>query len=181
MPGFERAATIDRPPQQVYAVLDDVRGCGRWMPAVRRIEVLTPSHAVDVGFRWRETRRVLGVFRLKMELEIVEHQPPRTWGLRYDDGKTRALATFTLERSAEGGTLITLREDVTALDGNERRVARMAKQVEKADDDALRRLKAYVETLPRLAEPDPVAEAKPRKSPKKSAKKPAKKSAKKAA
>lgn len=152
MPGFERAATIDRPPQQVYAVIDDVPGCARWMPVVRKVEPLTPG-PVGVGYRWRETRRVFGPFTAKMELEITEHQPPKSWGLEYNDGKTKAVATFLLERSG-AGTLITLREDVEALDGNGKRVARMAKMIEKADDDLLRRLKAYVESLPRAAEPE---------------------------
>ena len=164
MPGFERAATIDRPPSQVFAVLDDVQHCGRWMRAVRKVEVLTPTFAVDVGYRWRETRRVLGILRVRMELEIKEHDPPRRWGLEYNDGKTQAIATFTLE-PVDGGTLVTLREDVVALDGNERRVARMARRIEKADANLLRDLKAYVETLPR-EEPAAATAAKKARTPK---------------
>jgi uncharacterized protein YndB with AHSA1/START domain len=152
MPGFERAATIDRPPSQVYAVLDDIHAARNWMPAIRRIEVLTPSDAVDVGFRWRETRRVMGVFRMSAELEVVEHDAPRTWGLKYEDKKMRATATFQLARN-ESGTLITMRQDAEDLQGKPKRAQRMAKWMEKADDDLLLRLKAYCESQPVREEP----------------------------
>ena len=147
MPGFERAATIDRPPSQVYAALDDIHAARNWMPTIRRIEVLTPNDAVDVGFRWRETRKVLGVFRVSAELEVTEHDPPRVWGLKSEDKKMHATATFELARN-ESGTLITMRQDVDDLQGKPKRAQRMAKWMEKADNDLLLRLKAYVELQP---------------------------------
>lgn len=147
MPGFERAATIDRPPRQVYAVLDDLHGARQWMPAIRKIEVLTPEFAVDVGYRWRETRAVWKVFRMSAELEITEHDAPRTWGLKYEDRKLRMTATFELAPSGTG-TLITLREAVEDLQGKPKRAERMAAWMEKADGDLLLRLKAHVESQP---------------------------------
>lgn len=147
MPGFERAATIDRPPAQVYAVLDDIHAARNWMPAIRKIEVLTPSDAVDVGFRWRETRKVMGIFRMSAELEIVEHDPSQLWGLMYEDKKLRARATFHLVRN-ESGTLITMRQEVEDLQGKTKRAERMSRWMEKSDDDLLLRLKAYVESQP---------------------------------
>lgn len=152
MPGFERAATIDRPASQVYAVLDDIHAARNWMPAIRRIEVLTPSDAVDIGFRWRETRKVMGIFRMSAELEVVEHEPPHVWGLRYEDKKLRATATFQLARN-ESGTLITMRQDVEDLQGRTRRAQRMSDWMERSDDDLLLRLKAYVESQPVRDEP----------------------------
>lgn len=157
MPGFERAATIDRPPSQVYAALDDIHAARNWMPAIRRIEVLTPSDAVDVGFRWRETRKVMGIFRMSAELEITEHDPPRRWGLTYEDRKLRATATFELARN-ESGTLITMRQDVEDLQGKAKRAHRMAAWMENADDDLLLRLKAYVESQPARVEMEVVHE-----------------------
>lgn len=194
MAGFERAATIGRPPSQVYAALDDIHGARNWMPAIRRIEVLTPNDAVDVGFRWRETRKVMGVFRASADLEVIEHDPPRVWGLKYEDKKLRATATFELARN-ESGTLITLRQDVEDLQGKTKRAERMAKWMEKSDGDLLLRLKAHVESQPARAEPmelihepvdsegvEPAAAKAPRKrTPKKAASKPAKAPAKKSA
>lgn len=148
MPGFERAATIDRPPAQVYAVLDDIQGARAWMPAIRKVEVLTPGFAVDVGYRWRETRRVMGIFRMSADLEVAEHEPPHRWGLKYEDKTMRAMARFRLEPSGRG-TLITLREDLEDLRGNAKRAQRMAKWMEKSDDDLLLRLKAHVESQAR--------------------------------
>ncbi len=184
MPGFERAVTIDRPPHQVYAILDDVRNARRWMPAIRRIEVLTPDNAVDVGYRWRETRVVWGLFRITMPVEIVRHDPPAAWGIRVEDGRFRAHATFELTPSGDG-TLVALREDVEDLRGSERRAQRVARMMEKADDDLLARLKAHAESQPRALDPEPVKEVeepKPTKARKakgssKKAKKPSQKAA----
>lgn len=148
MPGFERKATIDRPPAQVFAVLDDVRGARAWMPAIRRIEVVTPDNAVDVGYKWRETRAVMGILRITMPVEIVQHEPSRLWGIRVDDGKVRATATFTLTAAGKGATDVVLREDVEDLRGSPKRAARMARMMEKSDDDLLARLKAHVESRP---------------------------------
>jgi uncharacterized protein YndB with AHSA1/START domain len=194
MPGFERAATIDRPPSQVYAALDDIHGARNWMPAIRRIEVLTPNDAVDVGFRWRETRAVWGIFRASAEMEIVVHDAPRSWGAKYEDKRIRAMSTVELVPS-ETGTLVTLREEVEDLQGKPRRAERMAAWIERQDDDLLLRLKAHVESQPVRAGPmelvhepadsegvEPAAAKAPRKkAAKKAAKRPAKKTAKKSA
>ena len=147
MPGFERAATIDRPPRQVYAALDDIHGARQWMPAIRKVEVLTPGFAVDVGYRWRETRAVWGIFRMSAELEVVAHDAPRTWGVKFEDRRLRMTATFELAPSGTG-TLITLREDVEDLQGKPKRAERTAAWMEKADGDLLLRLKAHVESQP---------------------------------
>ena len=181
MPGFERAATIDRPPSQVYAVLDDIHAARHWMPAIRRIEVLTPNDAVDVGFRWRETRKVMGIFRMSAELEVVEHEPPHLWGLMYEDKKLRARATFQLVRN-DSGTLITMRQEVEDLQGKPKRAERMSKWIEKSDDDLLLRLKAFVESQPvREEPPEPVHEPEESQGVEPAVRKPRKSTAKKTA
>lgn len=163
MPGFERAATIDRPPRQVYAALDDIHGARQWIPAIRKVEVLTPEFAVDVGYRWRETRAVWGVFRASADLEIVMHDAPRTWAARYEDKRIRATSIVELVASGTG-SLVTLREDVEDLQGKPRRAERMAAWLERQDDDLLLRLKAHVESQPAWpAEPDGAPDAVPSK------------------
>lgn len=152
MPGFERTITIDRPAPQVFAVLDDIQNARRWMPAIRKIQVMTPSHAVDVGYKWRETRRMMGILRITMPVEIVRHEQDKAWGIVVDDGKVRATATFELVPKGPA-TLVTLREDVEDLRGSPQRAARMARMMEKSDDDLLVRLKAYAESLHRLPPP----------------------------
>jgi uncharacterized protein YndB with AHSA1/START domain len=162
MPSFTRTATIDRAPAQVFAVLDDLQAAPRWMPAIKKIEVQTPDAPVGVGFKWRETRRVMGVIPMRFTIEVAKHQRPKLWGIGFTDGKLQTAATFELEPAGRG-TSITLTETCEDLVGKPKRAARIARMMEKSDGDLLDRLKAYVEstTEPPAAAPAKAAAGKP--------------------
>lgn len=145
MPSFTRTATIERSPGQVFAVLDDVNGAPRWMPAIKRIEVLTPDQPVGVGFQWRETRRVLGVIPMTFTIEVVRHEAPKAWGISFTDGKVRTGAAFTLAATGQG-TQVTLEERCDDLVGKPKRAERIARMMERSDGDLLERLKRHVES-----------------------------------
>jgi uncharacterized protein YndB with AHSA1/START domain len=145
VPSFTSTIAIDRSPEQVFAVLDDLESAPRWMPSIRRIDVLTPGKAMGSGFKWRETRRIFGVFRMSVVLTVVQHQRPETWGLMFNDGKVQATATFELA-PAGSGTGVTFTEEVEDLRGNPKRAERMVKMMQKQDADLLQRLKAHVES-----------------------------------
>jgi uncharacterized protein YndB with AHSA1/START domain len=145
VPSFTSTLAIDRSPEQVFAVLDDLDAAPRWMPSIRRIDVLTPGMAMGAGFRWRETRRIFGILRMKVVLTIVRHQRPEAWGLMFNDGKVQATATFELA-PASSGTAVTFTEEVEDLRGNPKRAERMIGMMKKQDADLLQRLKAYVES-----------------------------------
>lgn len=157
VPSFTKSIAIRRLPEQVFALLDDLEQAPRWMPSIRRIDVLTPGMRMGVGFKWRETRRVLGLLRMKVVLVVTSHDPPRTWGLTYNDGKVQATATFELA-PVPSGTQVVFVEDVEDLQGKEKRAQRMLKMMERQDADLLERLKVHVEATteepPGLA-PDP--------------------------
>lgn len=154
MPSFTRSIALRRSPEQVFAVLDDLGQAPDWMPAIRRIDILTPGMPMGVGYKWRETRRVFGVLRMKLVLVVTAYDPPRTWGLTYNDGKVQATATFELAATPTG-TTVTFTEDVEDLQGKPARAERMAKLMEKQDADLLERLKARVEAT--SDEPDGLA------------------------
>jgi hypothetical protein len=99
---------------------------------------------MGVGFRWRETRRVLGILRMRVVLVVSAHHRPTTWGLTYNDGKVQAVATFELAEKPHG-TEVTFVEDVEDLQGKPKRAERMLKMMQKQDGDLLDRLKAHVE------------------------------------
>ena len=164
MPSFTRSITIRRSPEQVFAVLDDLGQAPDWMPAIRRIDVLTPGMRMGVGFKWRETRRIFGIFRMSVVLVVTSHDPPRTWGLTYNDGKVQATATFELKPTA-AGTEVAFVEEVEDLQGKPSRAERMAKMMETQDHDLLDRLKARVEATSEepagLAAEAPVAAVEP--------------------
>lgn len=158
MPSFTRSIAIRRSPEQVFAVLDDLGQAPDWMPAIRRIDILTPGMRMGVGFKWRETRRILGVFRKSFVLVVTSHDPPRTWGLTYNDGKVQATATFELKPTA-AGTEVAFSEEVEDLQGKPARAERMAKMMENQDAELLDRLKAHVEATseePAGLAPDPL-------------------------
>jgi uncharacterized protein YndB with AHSA1/START domain len=158
VPSFTSSIAIDRSPEQVFAVLDDLEAAPRWMPSIRRIDVLTPGMAMGPGFKWRETRRVLGVLRMKVVLTVVQHRRPETWGLMFNDGKVQATATFELA-PAGGATGVTFTEEVEDLRGNPKRAERMLKMMQRQDADLLQRLKAHVEsTTEPVARPEPAEE-----------------------
>lgn len=177
MPSFTQTTTIRRSPEQVFAVLDDLQQAPTWMPAIRRIDVLTPGMRMGVGFRWRETRRVFGILRMKFVLVVSQHDPPRTWGLTFNDGKIQATATFELTPTASG-TQVTFVEEVEDLLGKGR-AERTLKSMEKQDRDLLARLKAHLEATteeppgllpePKVVE-EPAPAAAPAKQPKAKAK-----------
>lgn len=144
MPAFTKSIAIDRRPEQVFAVLDDLQAAKEWMPAIRRIDVLTPGMRMGVGFKWRETRRIFGIFRMSVKLTVVQHDPPRTWGLMFNDGKVQATATFELMPKGHG-TKVVFTEDVEDLQGKPARAERMVRMMEKQDSDLLERLKGRVE------------------------------------
>jgi len=177
VPGFTRTTTIDRAPAQVFAVLDDLQAAPRWMPAIKRIDVLTPDAPMGVGFQWREKRRVMGVIPMSFTINVERHQPPKAWGIGFTDGKLQTHATFEL--APEGrGTAITLNESCEDLVGKPKRAARIARMMEKSDGDLLERLKRYVESTTEPPASLPPAAGKASKPAKP---KPAKPAAKKAA
>lgn len=172
MPSFTSTVAIDRSPEQVFAVLDDLDAAPRWMPSIRRIEVLTPGQAMGAGFQWRETRRIFGVFRMKVVLTVVQHRRPEAWGLMFNDGKVQATATFELAPVGGGATGVTFTEEVEDLRGNPKRAERMVRMMQRQDADLLQRLKAYVEsTTEPSGRAEPVARAAPKARAAKSAKK----------
>lgn len=145
MPSFTRSATIERSPGQVFAVLDDVKGAPSWMPAIKRIDVLTPDRPVGVGYKWRETRRVLGVIPMTFTIEVVRHESPKAWAISFTDGKVRTGASFALATAGQG-TQVTLEERCDDLVGKPKRAERIARMMERSDGDLLERLKRHVES-----------------------------------
>jgi uncharacterized protein YndB with AHSA1/START domain len=180
VPSFTSTIAVRRSPEQVFAVLDDLEQAPRWMPAIKRIDVLTPGMRMGVGFKWRETRRVLGILRMKVVLVVTAHEAPRTWGLTFNDGKVQATATFELEPTP-GGTKVTFVEDVEDLQGKPKRAERMLRMMEKQDGDLLDRLKAHVESTTEapagLAEEPDVRASAPEASAPEAAAKPMRKTA----
>jgi uncharacterized protein YndB with AHSA1/START domain len=86
---------IDRPPEDVFAYIDDLDRHGEWQDAIIKARKEPPS-ATRVGTRNFETRRVPGGPR-EFVSEIIEHDPPRRIVAGGLTGPLRPTLTLTIE------------------------------------------------------------------------------------
>jgi carbon monoxide dehydrogenase subunit G len=91
---------ISRPPEEVFAVVNDVSRWPEWQEDVisARIEGDEPVHT---GTRVAQTRK-LGRRELKTTTEVTEYDPPRSYGFRGVDGPIRPIAHGTVEPVGDG-------------------------------------------------------------------------------
>ncbi|MES2154639.1 MAG: SRPBCC family protein [bacterium] len=142
MKGFQRTMTLSAPPSKVFAVLTDLDNAPKWMPAIQKTEWVKGTK-VAVGNVWRETR-LAGKRTLVADILVVAAEPDRTLELHVDAKPFRMELRFALAPEGKGtkveyschgqgkGLMALLTGPIMA-------------QVEKQDDDLLRRFKAYVE------------------------------------
>lgn len=102
MDGFELSVTINRPPEDVWAVLTDVEKTATWSaPAVE--EHWTTPGPVGIGSRRMATAQMMGR-RTRNEAEVTELEPNRKWTMKSVSGPPfEVSATF---HAVEGGTLV---------------------------------------------------------------------------
>jgi uncharacterized membrane protein len=92
---------IDRPPEDVFAYLDELDKHSEWQADLISSRLATEG-PVRVGSRATDTRKVPGGPR-EMTYEVTEHDPPRKSSWRVLDGPVRAVGSVTVEPVGEGG------------------------------------------------------------------------------
>jgi uncharacterized membrane protein len=92
---------IGRPPQEVFAYLDDLTRHHEWQPQIVDVQVETPG-PTRVGTRVKQTRRVPGGKRT-FTMEALEHDPPNAFAFKVIDGPIRPHGRVTLT-PLEGGS-----------------------------------------------------------------------------
>jgi uncharacterized protein YndB with AHSA1/START domain len=100
----ETTIHIDRPADEVFAVVSDPETYPTWNSAVRAVEPLD-------GERRFRMERELPSGRAENLLEVLYAEPPREVVLRAADGPTPFLYRFVLNNS-NGGTDLSLKGDV---------------------------------------------------------------------
>ncbi len=85
---------IARPPEEVFAYIDDLSRHGEWQTAIEQVTVETDG-PTRVGSRARDRRRVPGGVR-EITYEITEHDPPRRASFRGVDGPVRPVGTVSV-------------------------------------------------------------------------------------
>jgi hypothetical protein len=73
---IDLSTLINRPVEEVFAVVSNPEGYRRWSPRLVDVKKTTEG-PVGLGTTWRLVRQVLGQ-RLQGDLELVEYEPNRT-------------------------------------------------------------------------------------------------------
>jgi uncharacterized protein YndB with AHSA1/START domain len=101
---MEVRASIDAPPERVFAAVSDPDALGKWMSGLVRIERLG-GPATGKGARFREVRRMMG-HEAGEVFEITAYDPPRSFEL-FCDGRQgsskRGEFRFRYELEPRGG------------------------------------------------------------------------------
>ncbi|MCI4351748.1 MAG: SRPBCC family protein [Thermoplasmata archaeon] len=72
--GVEQSVVINAPPEKIFSVLSDVGQAQQWMPAIKRIEQISPG-PFGVGTNWKESRMV-GNRMMDSTIKVAGYQPP---------------------------------------------------------------------------------------------------------
>jgi uncharacterized protein YndB with AHSA1/START domain len=142
MATFRSAITIDRPLEDVFAVLSDPERTAKWS-SLTTGETMISTGPIGVGSTYRVVSKGL-VRPAVRENEVTEFELNRRWAVRSRTGSpaTRASATF---HPVEGGTRIDFSVEAE-LTGPLRVVAPVVMTVGKRQwDRDLRKLKALME------------------------------------
>lgn len=91
---------IHRPPEDVFAYLDQFDRHGEWQSQIVSATIETEG-PVRVGTRVRETRR-FGGREQDTSFEITEHEPPHKSAFRGVVGPVRPAGTVTVEPLGDG-------------------------------------------------------------------------------
>jgi uncharacterized membrane protein len=95
---MEHAVTVNRPAEEVFAYLADVRNLPEWQDEVVETR---PQGEAGVGARFVEVRSFLGK-RLESTIEIVEYEPSRLFTIRVIEGPIPFEVRHTLEPDGAG-------------------------------------------------------------------------------
>lgn len=142
MKGFTRTVEVAASPAKVFAALTDLDNAPKWMPSIQKTEWVK-GKAVAPGAVWRETR-LAGKRTMVADIAVVGFEDSRKLDLRVDSKPFEMELGFVLTPAGKGTKL-----EYSCHGKGKGLMALMTgpimKQVEKQDDDLLRRFKAYAE------------------------------------
>jgi uncharacterized membrane protein len=101
---------IARPPEAVFAYLDEVERHGEWQSQIVSSKLETEG-AIRVGTRVTDKRKVPGRIQ-DVTYEITEHAPPRRTSFRGVNGPVRPVGSVTVEPAGDGSSKVTVELDL---------------------------------------------------------------------
>lgn len=142
MARIEQTVEIERPPEDVFAVLTDPGRLADWQGTVVEAE-LEGDGPMRAGARVREVRSFLGK-RIESTVEILEHEPPSRFALRSAAGPVSFHVEQSVEPTASGSRVR------VSMEGEARGVMAVGSRI--AVKAAERQLKSDLASLKRLLE-----------------------------
>ena len=115
MPPTVTSAEIQRPAAEVFAYATDPARFPEWQKGVVDGHMDGPANGTKtpaVGAKCVTTRRIGGANRPSTS-ELVEIDPPRTWGVRGTDGPIRAAVDVLVEPVSDTRSRLTISVDFT--------------------------------------------------------------------
>jgi uncharacterized protein YndB with AHSA1/START domain len=103
-----RTLTVPRPPEEVFAYLQDFENTVEWDPGT--VRTTRESGDGGVGTRYHNVSRFMGR-ETEVDYVVEEVDPPRQLRLRGENRTLVAHDTMTLEPAADGGTRLTYRAE----------------------------------------------------------------------
>jgi Polyketide cyclase / dehydrase and lipid transport len=110
MPPIVTSAEINRPAPEVFVYATDPARFSEWQQGV--VEGHMDTQAPAVGTRCVTTRRIGGADRPSTS-ELVQYDPPKTWGVRGIDGPIRAAVDVSVEPVTDSRSRLTISVDFT--------------------------------------------------------------------
>ena len=110
MPPIVTSAEIDRPVAEVFTYATDPTRFSEWQKGV--VDGHLDGPAAAVGTKCVTTRRIGGANRPNTS-ELVQLDPPRTWGVRGIDGPIRAAVDVLVEPMTGSRSRLTISVDFT--------------------------------------------------------------------
>jgi carbon monoxide dehydrogenase subunit G len=96
--------TIAAPPERVFAVAIDIHHWAEIVPAIQRVDVLTPG-PMAVGTRFRETRKMMGREATE-EMTVTGFDPPRGYVLAAESHGCRYRTELRFEPEGAGTRMV---------------------------------------------------------------------------
>jgi len=113
MPPIVTSAEIERPAAEVFAYATDPARFREWQKGVVDGHMDGPANGTPaVGAKCVTTRRIGGANR-PSTAELVNIDPPKTWGVRGIDGPIRAAVDVLVEPVTDSRSRLTISVDFT--------------------------------------------------------------------
>src|SRR5256885_16970680 len=87
-------------PERVYSVHSDPASAQRWMPAIQRIDSVSPG-PFRLGTSWQETRKA-GNRIMQSTISVSSYQPPSALGLHVEAKAMKDDLSFRLTPKSAG-------------------------------------------------------------------------------